>query len=139
MTCAAQPRIWIAFPAEIGTDPHMIRAISILLLFQLAGESLSRGLDLFVPGPVIGLAALFIALLIFPQLAEVIRAAANGLLAHLSLLFVPAGVGVIAHLGTFGTSGIGLIVALIVSTALAILAAVLTFVLFARLMGQSHE
>jgi putative effector of murein hydrolase LrgA (UPF0299 family) len=60
-------------------------------------------------------------------------------LAHLSLLFVPAGVGVIAHLGTFGTSGIGLIVALIVSTALAILAAVLTFVLFARLMGQRHE
>ena len=87
----------------------------------------------------IGLAGLFIALLIFPKLAEVIRVAANGLLAHLSLLFVPAGVGVIAHLGTFGANGIGLIVALILSTALAILAAVLTFVLFARLMGQPHE
>ncbi|WGW04472.1 CidA/LrgA family protein [Tropicibacter oceani] len=113
----------------------MIRVLTVLLLFQLAGESLSRGLGMSVPGPVLGLAGLFLTLVMVPRLAEYMRATVTGLLGHLSLLFVPAGVGVVAHLDTFGRDGAGLIVALIASTVLAILAGVGAFLLVARLTG----
>ena len=114
----------------------MIRTIAILLVFQLAGETVTRGFSLSVPGPVLGLAALFVAFVLRPKLAEEMRDTAGGLLSHLSLLFVPAGVGVIAHLSTFGSDGPALIAALLGSTALAILAGVGTFLLVLRLVGD---
>ena len=117
----------------------LIRVLSVLLLFQLAGETVSRGLGLSVPGPVLGLAALFVALLIAPRLATYMRDTVTGLLGHLSLLFVPAGVGVVAHLDTFGAYGPGLIVAMVVSTVLAILAAVGAFLLVARITGAAGD
>ncbi|WP_425097858.1 CidA/LrgA family protein [Tropicibacter sp. S64] len=114
---------------------QMIRVILVLLGFQLAGETLSRGLGLSIPGPVFGLAGLFIALVLFPRMAEYMRATVTGLLGHLSLLFVPAGVGVVAHLDTFGRDGPALLLALIGSTTLAILAGVGAFLLVAKLTG----
>jgi len=117
----------------------MIRNIAILLVFQLAGEMLARGAALSVPGPVIGLGALFVTLLAVPGLAERMRDTADGLLAHLSLLFVPAGVGVTAHLATFADAGLVLAAALVGSTVLAIIAGVGAFVLTARLTGARHD
>ncbi|MCB1334600.1 MAG: CidA/LrgA family protein [Roseivivax sp.] len=117
----------------------MIRVLLILLGFQLIGETISRGLALAVPGPVLGLAGLFAAFVIFPSLAELMRGTVTGLLGHLSLLFVPAGVGVVAHLDVIAQYGLGLIVALVGSTVLAILAGVGTFLLVARLTGGSSD
>ncbi|MTJ03222.1 MAG: CidA/LrgA family protein [Sediminimonas qiaohouensis] len=117
----------------------MIRNIAILLVFQLGGEMLARGAELSVPGPVIGLGALFVTLLVVPGLAERMRDTANGLLAHLSLLFVPAGVGVTAHLTTFAEAGLALAAALVGSTVLAILAGVGAFLLTARLTGADGD
>ncbi|CUH79444.1 CidA/LrgA family protein [Tropicibacter naphthalenivorans] len=117
----------------------MIRVLTLLLGFQLFGESLARGLSLSVPGPVIGLAGLFCTLLVFPRLAEFMRETVTGFLAHLSLLFVPAGVGIVAHLDTFASYGAGLAVALVGSTVLAILAAVGAFLLVARLTGAGDD
>ena len=107
----------------------MIQNIVILLLFQLGGETLSRAFGLPVPGPVIGLAALFAGLILVPGLADKMRETTSGLLSHLSLLFVPAGVGITAHLGTFAENGLALAAALVVSTTLAILAGVGAFLL----------
>lgn len=117
----------------------MIRNITILLIFQLLGETVARGGALAVPGPVIGLAALFVTLLVVPSLAKRMRDTADGLLAHLSLLFVPAGVGVTAHLTTFAEAGLGLAAALAGSTVLAILVAVGAFVATARLTGAQRD
>lgn len=117
----------------------MIRNIAILLVFQLAGESLARGLDLSVPGPVIGLAALFMLFVLRPDLAEQMRDTCNGILSHLSLLFVPAGVGVTAHLGVFSEAGPALAIALVVSTVLAILAGVGAFLCVAKLTGTAER
>ncbi len=116
----------------------MIRAIAILLTFQLIGETLARGLALSVPGPVLGLAGLFLLLMARPRLAETLRGTCQGILAHLSLLFVPAGVGVVAHLEVFGSDGPALAAALIGSTVLAILAGVGTFVAVAKLTGGAE-
>lgn len=78
----------------------MIGGLAALLLCQLAGEALVRALSLPVPGPVIGMALLFAALLARrrPQPPEALERVADGLLSHLGLLFVPAGVGVVLHL-----------------------------------------
>ncbi len=113
----------------------MIEAAALLLLFQLGGEVLARALALPVPGPVIGLAAMFAALVLRPALRPRIETTARTILSHLSLLFVPAGVGVVAHLDTFGREGPALLAALTVSTTLSILAGVYAFRLVARLTG----
>src|SRR3954462_13663406 len=81
----------------------MLQAFALLLLSQLSGEGITRGLGLPVPGPVIGLVLMAIGLLI-AQRVDFVRTetieetalgrTATGLLGHLSLLFVPAGVGI---------------------------------------------
>ena len=70
------------------------------------------------------------------DLAHGCQPTAQGLLAHLSLLFVPAGVGVVAQIGVLGAHGGALLAALVISTVLAIAAGALTFVAVARLMGR---
>lgn len=115
--------------ATIGA---MIIALSLILAFQLVGEILSRALDLPLPGPVVGLCLLVAACVLRPALADRLRSTAQGLLAHLSLFFVPAGVGVVAHWPTLRDQGIGLAVAITGSTVLAIAAGAMTFQAVAR-------
>ena len=99
------------------------------------GEVVSRSLGLFVPGPVLGMAFLLVAFLIFPNLAQSVRDTAQGILAHLSLLFVPAGVGIVGHIDLLGSDGLPILVAIITSTVLAIIVGVLVFVGVGRLVG----
>jgi holin-like protein len=114
----------------------LIQALALLLLFQLAGEAAARAAGLPVPGPVLGMALLVAVLAAVPRLADIVRDAAQGLLAHLSLLFVPAGVGVVGHLDRLGGQGGAILLAIVVSTALAIAVGALTFAGVARLMGN---
>ncbi len=116
----------------------MIPALVILLSFQLIGEVAARGLGLPLPGPVIGLLLLVFSCGLRPALAERLRPVVQGLLGHLSLFFVPAGVGVVAHLGQFRSDGLAIAVALTLSTALAIAAGALVFSWVARRMGQEE-
>ena len=117
----------------------MIPALTIILCFQLIGEVAARGLGLPLPGPVVGLVLLVGACITRPTLAGRIRPVAQGLLANLSLFFVPAGVGVIAHMPTLAQHGLGLAIALIASTALAIAVGALTFAGVARMVGSRDE
>ncbi len=110
----------------------MIHALVVILGLQLAGELLARSLGLPVPGPVLGLALLVALLVAAPPLAGLLRPTAGVILAHLSLLFVPAGVGVIGHLERLGAEAVPLALALILSTVLAIAAGALTFAALAR-------
>jgi holin-like protein len=114
----------------------MIEAFALLLLCQLAGEILSHGFGLPMPGPVIGLLILFAGLVIAQNFGKASAVSINdtalgratqGLLQHLSLLFVPAGVGVIDHLHLLQTYGPVLFLALFVSTALSLAVTALTF------------
>jgi putative effector of murein hydrolase LrgA (UPF0299 family) len=117
----------------------MIFHITVLLAFQLLGEVISRALLPALPGPVLGMVLLLTAMLALPRLAEAIRSTANGLLSHLSLLFVPAGVGVVGHLDLIADHGVALIAALVLSTVLAITVGALVFVGVARVMGQTDD
>ncbi|MFV0301643.1 MAG: CidA/LrgA family protein [Paracoccus sp. (in: a-proteobacteria)] len=115
----------------------MIGALAIILGYQLVGEVSSRALNLPLPGPVVGLCLLVGCCLARPALADRLRPVTQGLLAHLSLFFVPAGVGIVAHLDLIRAEGLGLALAIAGSTVLAIAAGALAFVAVARLTGQS--
>lgn len=98
----------------------MLRGFSILLVFQLAGEVLTRVAGWPVPGPVIGMALLLGALTLgLPAEGDLSRVTA-GLLGHLSILFVPAGVGVMLHATRLATEWPAVVGALLVSTAAAL-------------------
>ena len=98
----------------------MLAALTTLLVFQLAGEVIAQVFALPVPGPVIGMALLFAALVMRGGANASLRDTANGLLAHLSLLFVPAGVGVMVHFSRLGEEWLPIAVALVASTVLTI-------------------
>jgi len=117
----------------------MINALLALLSCQLAGEVLARSLALSLPGPVLGLILLVVGFAIWPRLVDLMRPLAQGLLGHLSLLFVPAGVGVVGHLDRLAGQGAGLILALVGSTVLAIAVGALTFTAVARLTGNRDD
>jgi holin-like protein len=74
-----------------------LQGLALLLALQAAGETVARALGVPLPGPVIGL-LLTLPLLAWPPIARRVEAVAAVLLGHLSLLFVPVGVGVVVHL-----------------------------------------
>jgi putative effector of murein hydrolase LrgA (UPF0299 family) len=117
----------------------MIPALTLLLLFQLASEALARGLGLVVPGPVIGLVLMVAALALAPRLRQAVTPTATGLLRHLSLLFVPAAVGVIQQLPRLRTEGLAIGAAVLVSTVAAVAVTALVFRATARLLGLDEE
>ena len=94
---------------------NALRGLALLLLFQAAGEGLAHALALPFPGPVVGLLMMLVALR-WPVVREPVSAAAEVLLAHLSLLFVPVGVGVITHLGLVSQYGLQLLAVIVLST-----------------------
>jgi putative effector of murein hydrolase LrgA (UPF0299 family) len=94
----------------------LINAITLLLIYQLAGEVSVRLLGLPVPGPVVGMVMLFITLMMRSQVAKAVEPASNALLGHLSLLFVPAGVGLIVHFNRLGNEWLSISVTLLLST-----------------------
>lgn len=92
-----------------------LQGLAFLLLMQSAGEALSHFLQWPVPGPVVGMVLLLLALRWSP-LHQAVAAAAGFLLSHLSLLFIPVGVGVMTHLALLSTYGLRLLVVIVLST-----------------------
>lgn len=126
----------------------MIASLSLILLCQLIGEVIVRGLSLPMPGPVVGLMILLLLLLArdrFTLLAkgpladDGIEGASRGLLAHLSLLFVPAGVGVVQKLDLLAEHGIAILAILAASVLITLLVTVATFLVASRLMTRGEQ
>jgi holin-like protein len=126
----------------------MIASLSLILICQLIGEIIVRGLRLPMPGPVIGLVLLLILLLLRdrfnlfsrgPLAGGGVESASRGLLANLSLMFVPAGVGVVQKLDLLAAHGIAIITVLAISVVVTLLATVAAFLVASRLMGQPSE
>lgn len=86
-----------------------------LLALQAVGELLVRGLGLTVPAPVVGMALLLVALR-WRSVRNSVAGCADFLLNHLSLLFVPVGVGVMTHLSVMSDYGLRIAVVLVLST-----------------------
>jgi holin-like protein len=98
----------------------VLRFVALLLCCQLAGEALVFWSRLPVPGPVVGMALLFLGLAVRGGVPEDLSRGVDALLSHLSLLFVPAGVGVMLHLATLREEWPAIALALVLSTAIGI-------------------
>jgi putative effector of murein hydrolase LrgA (UPF0299 family) len=114
----------------------MLPALAALLLCQLAGEAAVRVLGLPVPGPVVGMVILFALLAARAPLPAMMQDTSDGILRHLSLLFVPAGVGLVNNLDRLGSDGLRLYVVVLISTVIALTTTALVFAGIARLMGD---
>ncbi|MCG7391802.1 CidA/LrgA family protein [Microvirga sp. ACRRW] len=124
----------------------MIISLTIILLCQLLGEVVARGFGWPVPGPVLGMLFLLAFLSVrdkvrkaIPEFGRALDSTGKGLLAHLSLLFIPASVGVVQRIDVLKEYGVGLVVTLIVSTFITLVVTVVTFVVVSRLSGSSME
>jgi holin-like protein len=115
----------------------MLAAITVLLVFQLIGEVAVIAFGLPIPGPVVGMALLFVSLILRGSVTEELGTTAHGLLRHLSLLFVPAGVGVMAHLNRLADEWLPITVSLVLSTLLTI--AVTAIVMRALLARRAKD
>ncbi len=118
----------------------MIAAVAALLGCQLLGEVVVRALMLPLPGPVAGMGFLLLYLLMHgrgrPEEERVPREigqVADVLLRNLSLLFIPAAVGVVQYLGLLRQYGWSIAISIVASTLLAMLTTVIVFRLAARL------
>jgi putative effector of murein hydrolase LrgA (UPF0299 family) len=94
----------------------MLAAITALLLCQLIGETVVRLAGLPVPGPVLGLVLLLGVVALRRGVPASVEATAGTLLKHFSLLFVPAGVGVLQHLPRIEAEWLAIAAALLVSS-----------------------
>jgi putative effector of murein hydrolase LrgA (UPF0299 family) len=92
-----------------------LRGFAWLLALQTVGELVVKQWGLTVPGPVLGMVFLLFALR-WPSVQTAVASCAEFLLSHLSLLFVPVGVGVMTHLGIFNDFGWRIAIVLVVST-----------------------
>ncbi|MGO9942260.1 MAG: CidA/LrgA family protein [Rhodoblastus sp.] len=118
----------------------MIGALAGILLCQLIGETVVRAFALPLPGPVFGMGLLFCALLFrggqgTQKIPAPLAGVADGLLGHLSLLFVPAAVGPMNYFDLLAANAATLTLAVVVSTTLTMAATAATF----RLLSSSGE
>ncbi len=119
----------------------MIEWLTVLAVCQLAGEAAVQAAHLPVPGPVVGMALLFAALVFNGRVPDGLGKVADALLSNLSLLFVPAGVGIMLHFKLLEAEWLPLSAALIVSTLLTIgvTASLMTFLTRKRGKGVPRD
>ena len=116
-----------------------LSGLMVLLVCQLAGELISHGLGLPVPGPVIGLMILLAALEIRGR-RDNLDAVADGLLRHLPLLFVPAGVGVVRYRSLIAREWPAIVATLLASTAITVVVAGTCMqLMIGRVWRRDHE
>jgi holin-like protein len=118
---------------------QFINGITILLIYQLAGEISVRLLGIPVPGPVLGMLMLFITLLLRGKAGESLDTASTGLLSHLSLLFVPAGVGMMVHFEHIANEWLAITIALLLSTLVTMAATAGIMLGVSRLTARGHN
>ena len=98
----------------------MLNYLTLIFLCQLIGEFIVVMLEISIPGPVVGMVLLFLILVLKGGIPEKLAIVGDTLLGHLSLLFVPAGVGVMLHFQLLEDDLLAVGVALIISTVLTI-------------------
>ena len=123
----------------------MLLSLGLILLCQLIGEAIARGSGVPIPGPVIGMALCVLLLMARDALLRwmptelrdgTFEATGRGILSHLSLLFIPAGVGVVQRLDVLGSNAVAIAVSVVASTILGLVVTAWVFSIVAR---WTHE
>lgn len=113
----------------------MLQALTLILTCQLIGEVTVLATGLPVPGPVLGMLLLLAWLFLRGGVSDDLGRTADSLFAHLSLLFVPAGVGVLVHWERVRGQWLAIAVALVLGTLITLAVTALTMGLVRRVVG----
>ncbi|HEX3983611.1 MAG TPA: CidA/LrgA family protein [Acidisoma sp.] len=105
----------------------MIGAVALLFVCELAGDFVRRLLGLPLPGSVLGMVILLSWIAAVPRPRPILEAVTAWLTAHLSIMFVPAAVGIIQQGPVLSRYGLGLGIATAVSTLLTLVVTVIVF------------
>lgn len=121
---------------------RVIRGFAALLLCQLIGEAIVFGFGLTIPGFVVGLLLLAVALAVvktrFSATVADVETTSGALLANLGLLFVPAGVGIVQNLDLVAQNGVTLMLILLASTVITLAVTVWVFIAVRALLRRSE-
>ena len=117
----------------------MIGALAILLGLQLVGEVAVRWSGAPLPGPVVGMVLLFLALRWRQALPDALRTTAETLLSHLSLLFIPAGVGIMQYGALLARDWLAVVAALVLSTLITVTVTALVMKVVIRRRPGAHR
>jgi holin-like protein len=117
----------------------MLAALTQLLIFQLLGEVIARALNLPLPGPVLGMLMLFLYISLRGGPGHELQTTSQNLLQHLSLLFVPAGTGIMVHLHRVADEWLALLLSLLVSTVATLVVTALVMKLCLRTPAAGGE
>jgi holin-like protein len=116
----------------------MLVGFLVLLLGFWIGEAGSSVLSLPVPGAVLGMASLVLVLGLRRRTPVGLERAADGLLSHLPLLFVPAGVGVVKFIGPLRADWLPVLLTLFGGTLLTVAVTALSLRAFLALQGRGR-
>lgn len=105
----------------------MLPSLFLLLICQALGEVLHRLTGLALPGSVIGMMLLIGWLALVRRERPTLSAISAWLTAHLSIMFVPAAVGLMQEGDALARYGVGLVVATTVSTIVTIIVTAAVF------------
>lgn len=94
----------------------MLGYLTLIFTCQLIGELTAGALSLPVPGPVLGMVVLFAFLMVRQSVPDDLDRVSGTLLQSMSLLFVPAGTGVMLHFQLLGEGLAPITAALVIST-----------------------
>lgn len=114
----------------------MLPGLIVLLVCQLVGELVVRGLGIPFPGPIVGLLLLLAILEVRrPRGDSPLVKGPETLLRYLPLLYVPVGVGVVAYLERLGRDALPIAGGLVLSWLAGLLAAAAAAALGLRMTG----
>ena len=117
----------------------MLACIAVFLLLQIIGETISLWLSLPIPGAVLGMVLMLIFLIAKDGLLEKGRPTASVLLAHLALLFVPAGIGVIRQSERIASEWLAITLVIVLGTAITMIVTALTIQWAAKRLGVDDD
>lgn len=101
---------------------RMVKGISLILLFYFVGQCISYFIDGFVPGSIIGMILLFLALYFKAIPSEKISGVANAFTKNMAIFFIPAGAGLLGSYGLISQFWVSILIVCSVSTILVIAA-----------------
>ena len=90
--------------------------VGLIVLLWLAGEAVSRGMGLPIPGSVVGLLGLLVLLVTGTIHLSTMRRGAYALLADMLLFFVPAVLAILDHSEFLGLTGLKVLAVILAGT-----------------------
>ncbi|MEM7651109.1 MAG: CidA/LrgA family protein [Pseudomonadota bacterium] len=118
---------------------HFLHGFLILCFLLWTGDLISEGLDLPIPGSVIGMVLLLAALFIKRDVPQSVGSAADDLIQYIGLLFVPAGAGISMYLALIAEEWLVIITASLGSTILTLAFCALVFRMLSKAETDAKE